>query len=112
MPHPMTNQEGGEKPQAPATRTYELYLYYVERHSDPGDPFFTLTTSDGMEDHGWMLVRKVPVTVELPDMSGLMQQRLAALEKEKASVRAAYLARVREIEERISKLQALDFTPA
>lgn len=111
MPHPMTNQEGGEKPQA-ATRTYELYLYYVEKFSTPEEPFFSLNTSAGMEEHGYLLVRTIPLTVELPDMSGIMQQRLAALEKEKASVRAAYLARVREIEERISKLQALDFTPA
>lgn len=90
------------------TKDFKFYLYYVEKYSTPEDPFFSLCDSAGMGDHGYMLVREETFTVDVPDVKELMPQRLATLEREKQTVRAAYLARVREIETQMSKLQALE----
>jgi hypothetical protein len=52
------------------------------------------------------------ITFELPPGWSPESEELKALEKEKASVTAAFQAKVRAINERISKLQAIGYEPA
>lgn len=96
----------------PTTRDYTLYLYYVEKHSTRDEPFFKLTETEGMEPHGYTLVRKITVPVELPDMASLRQQRLAELEKMKREAREKFAQTIREIEDRIQSLLAIEMSPA
>lgn len=75
-------------------------------------PEYRFFNSDTMADQWYTLIGPVEFEYTIPDSFNPQQAKLAALEKEKAVVRAEYLARVREIEERISKLQALEFVEA
>ena len=90
------------------TRTYTLNLYYVEKLSDPDEPYFTLTETSGMERHGYPLVKEVPVTVELPDMHGLMQQRLQSLDVMEKEARARFAREIKEICDRRNSLLAIE----
>lgn len=90
-----------------ATKDFIFYLYYVEKHSTPEEPFFTLTSSAGMEEHGYTLIRKETVTVEVPDVRDLTEQRLAALDDLEAKTRAAFARQMMEIATRRQSLLAL-----
>lgn len=91
-------------------REFTLYLYYVEKFSSPGDPYFQVSETAGMEDHGYTLVRKIKLPVELPDMASLRQQRLAELEKMKVEAQAKFAATMREINDRIQSLLAIEMS--
>lgn len=61
----------------------------------------------------WAAYKKlVPhtITVEVPDFD-VHAAKLASLEAERTALRAAFTLRLNEINDRISKLQALPFTP-
>jgi hypothetical protein len=83
---------------------YELDFGYGD------EPSYRIFGSDTQGDEHYTLIGPVEVVYEIPDSFNPTAAKLAALEKEKQAVRAAYLAKVREIEERISKLQALEMT--
>lgn len=51
------------------------------------------------------------VEVEVPDNYDPTAQQIAALEEQKEKAAAEYHSKVREINERISSLQALEYTP-
>ena len=51
------------------------------------------------------------VEIEVPDNYDPTAQKIAALEKKKQKVMADYQKTVNEINERISKLQAIEYTP-
>lgn len=55
-------------------------------------------------------VGTIQLQYEVPDSYNPTHSQLEALEKAKAQARQQYLAKVREIEERISKLRAIEYT--
>jgi hypothetical protein len=92
-------------------KTVKITAFVYELDFGHGDgPEFRVFNSDTQGDKWYTLVGPVEIEYEIPDSFNPTASKLAQLEKEKAAVRAEYLARVREIEERISKLQALEMT--
>lgn len=57
-------------------------------------------------------VGPIQLDYEVPESYNPTRSQLAALEAQKAKIRTDYLNAVRQIEERISKLQALEFVEA
>ena len=64
------------------------------------------------DDATSVFVREMDVTFEVPDDFDPIPRQVAALEAEKRAALAEYQSKVAEINERLSKLQALTFEPA
>ena len=62
------------------------------------------------DDEDRTYVGEQEIEIEVPDNYDPRAQQIAALEKEKQKVMADYQKTVTEINERISKLQALEYT--
>jgi hypothetical protein len=93
------------------TVTISAYVYELD-WGYGSKPEYRILSSDKQSDEHYTLIGPVSVPYTIPDSFNPTAAKLAALEKEKQAVRAAYLAKVSEIEERISKLQAIEFSPA
>lgn len=62
---------------------------------------------DDAEDR--IFIREMPIEVEVPDDFDPIPKQVAAMEAEKRAALAEYQQKVAEINERLSKLQALTF---
>lgn len=82
------------------------YIYHCNLRSGKESPFVFFNTAT-MEDRWYSLVGPAEFTYEVPEEFDPTRAELAKLEREAAAVRAAFQARMAEINERVSKLQAL-----
>lgn len=89
------------------TVTIKGYVYEADYGTREGK-HYSLYHSDRQADQWNTLVGPAEFQFTLPDGFNPTKAKLDALEKEKQKVRAAYLSRVKEIEEQISNLQALE----
>lgn len=55
-------------------------------------------------------ISEIAIDVSIPDDFDPVPQQVAAIEKEKREVLAAYTARVAQLNEELSKLQAISYT--
>lgn len=92
----------------PSTVTIQGFVY--EANWGSGEKCYHFFNSDSMGDQYYTLIGPTEFSYTIPVDFNPTRAKLAALEKEKQEVRAAYLAKVREIEEQIGKLQALEMT--
>jgi hypothetical protein len=92
------------------TKTVKLKAFVYEADFGYGEPEFRIFNTETMGDKWYTLIGPADFEYEIPASFNPTAAKLAALEKQKQAVRAEYLARVREIEERISNLQALEMT--
>ncbi|ALK97002.1 hypothetical protein AB595_21710 [Massilia sp. WF1] len=67
---------------------------------------------DGWEAFGYTFVGEVEAAIELPDMRGLVENKIAALKEEAANLRAETTKKCTEIESQIQNLLAIEYTPA
>lgn len=65
-----------------------------------------------MQSVGWTLIGKASITVEVPDMNGLVEAKIDTLKKQQKSVLAEAQAKSTELEGQIQKLLAITFEPA
>lgn len=85
---------------------------------EPNKPEYQFFTSDdasfmNSELTTYVLVTPVTITAEVPDEGpDYRSARVAALEKEETKLRADFQKRVTEIREEVSRLQAIEYTPA
>ena len=86
-----------------------LHIYYNQfSWQNKGDyTFFSCRLED---NESRTYVGSKEMEIEVPDDYDPRAQKIAALEKEKQKVMADYQKTVTEINERISKLQALEYT--
>jgi hypothetical protein len=61
---------------------------------------------------GYTYVGPAEVTVEVPDLREMVENKVAALREEMAATRAKATARCTEIESQIQNLLAIEYTPA
>jgi hypothetical protein len=66
---------------------------------------------EGWEKFGYTFVCQADVTVEIPDVRELVENKIAALREEAAAARAAATAKCTEIESQIQNLLAIEYTP-
>lgn len=86
----------------------EMYVFW--RQSYGGDDGFVVFPFD-MSSCGYVLVGKQPIEFEVPDDFNPVPVQVAMLEAEKEKAMKEFNERVFRINEQISKLQCLEFTP-
>lgn len=79
-------------------RSNEIGYYFVQ--------------SKNMTEYGYMLVCPHVIEFELPPDFNPVAKELEALNAQKEKLRQEFAASVRRIDEQISKLQAIEFTPS
>lgn len=92
-------------------KQFTLHLYHNEFYGK-GTDAFTVFCSGNMADNHTTYVRPVEVEVDIPEDFDLRAAKLAQLEAEQVKVRAAFQARITEIQREIAKLQALEMEVA
>ena len=86
-----------------------VYIHYLKYDCDAEGNFevFSFKASD---DSTRTFVCSQEIEIEVPDNYDPRAQKITALEKQKQNVMAEYQKTVTEINERINKLQALEYT--
>jgi hypothetical protein len=85
------------------------HVHYNKYHwQDKGE--FEIFSVKFDDDNHRTYVGEQEIEIEVPDDYDPRAQQIAALEKQKQKVMADYQKTVTEINDRISKLQALEFT--
>lgn len=92
-----------------ATQNFTFYLYQTP-HGSLDEPSFVLTSSEGMDVHGWVLMRKEIVCVELPEPQDVRQIKLRHIDIEEQKARAAFAARVTQLQRERQELLAIENT--
>lgn len=92
--------------------TIKGYVYEYDHYGENDPKKYSFYASDTHGSPYCTLVGPAEFLFTIPETYNRTASQLASLEREKAQVRAEYLARVREIEERIANLQAIEFTAA
>lgn len=72
---------------------------------------FEVWPIDSMGNQYTALIGPAEFTYTIPDDFNPTAQKVAALEKQKERAHAEFAAKVREIDEQISKLQAIEYSP-
>ena len=86
-----------------------IHIYYTKYEwQDKGD--YSVSNYKFDDELNRTYVGQQEVELELPDNYDPRAQQVAALEKQKQKVMADYQKSVNEINDRISKLQALEYT--
>lgn len=97
-----------------ATFTTNVYLprYYEIADVTSGRclPHFSVGTSEYYEGEGYPLIGTATITIELHDPQVFVQKQIDALNQQLQRERADSQVRQNAILERISKLQALEFS--
>lgn len=93
-----------------ATITQKLHLHYSTASYDRGEPW-TLFSGD-MSMHGYVNVGVVDVAFDVPDNFDPREPQISMLEKKKEKITNEFHAAVTRIETEISKLKAIEYTPA
>jgi hypothetical protein len=94
-----------------ASKDFTFYLYQTP-YGTVEQPTFSLSESRGMEEHGWALMRKEVVTVELPEPEDVRRLKLRALEISEQKLRAEFAARIVELQRQKNELLAIEMEAA
>ena len=73
-----------------------------------GDAEYVFFNTDNMGDQWYTLIGPAQFTYEIPADFNPVAAKIAALEKERDAVRAEFAKQVRQLDERIANLQALE----
>ena len=86
-----------------------VYVHYKKYSWEEKSEFEVFSFKFDDDDHR-TFVCKQDIEIDVPDNYDPRAQQVAALEKKKQKVMADYQKTVNEINERISKLQAIEYT--
>ena len=86
-----------------------IYIHYCKYAWDEKGSFEVFSFQADDNEHR-TFVCETEIEIEVPDDYDPRAQQIAALEKEKQKVMAEYQKNVTEINDRINKLQALEYT--
>ena len=85
------------------------HIYFSQFSFEKTGKYFVMYTK--MEDSEYQIyVGEQEIEIEVPDNFDPRAQKIAALEKQKVRVMADYQKTVDQINDRISKLQAIEYT--
>lgn len=86
-----------------------VYIHYCKWIWDDKGEFEVLSFKADDDDYRTFVCEQ-EIEIEVPNNYDPQKQKIAALEKQKQKVMAEYQSTVNEINERISKLQAIGFS--
>ncbi len=92
-----------------ATITVKTFLHADDDHM--GGYRFVLFSCD-MTGHGYLLVKEMDITTELPADWNPTAQKVAALEKQIEQAGAEYRKTVTDLREQLARCQAITYEPA
>lgn len=92
-----------------ATKDFEFALFLTP-HGTAQEPSYMLTNSPMDALPGFVRVKDVHFTVELPEPDDVRQQRLAALDAQERDLQAQYRAAMTEVARKRSELLCLENT--
>lgn len=87
-----------------------IHIYYSKYSWEPKGEYLVLYAKiDDSEHQNYVCSQEIEI--EVPENFDPRAQKIAALEKQKQKAMADYQKSVTDINDRISKLQALEYTP-
>ena len=89
--------------------THKIHIHYQKYEWEDQGEYIVYTHKFDDTDYR-AHVCECEIEIEVPDNYDPREQQIAALEKQKQKVMAEYQSAVNEINERISKLQAIAFS--
>jgi beta-mannanase len=108
----LREQARSERQQAKGkTATIKGFIHFRDR-SNWEDSKYAFFMSDDMSECGYVKVMAYELTIEIPDAFNPTAAQLDALEKQRAALSKEFNLRIAQINDQISKLQCLEFTPA
>lgn len=96
-----------------AKHTQRFYVYHTKYSwDDSGKTHGTLLYSDTCTDHEHTLVGPLDVEYEIPDDFDPRPSQLAALQAKKQQIRAEFAKAVKDLDDQIASLLAIEMSPA
>jgi hypothetical protein len=86
-----------------------IYIYF-QKYDWQNEGTYQVLSFKANDDHTRTFVREQEIEIEVPDNYDPTVQQIAALEAQKARAMSDYNNTVMDINTRISKLQALEYT--
>ena len=94
-------------------KTIELTAHVIARqYTWESEPTYLLDSYDWDDEGNRAIVGQVTVTVEVPEKIDFTAGRVAALKAKKEEIREEFIQRTAEINEQLSKYQALEYSEA
>jgi len=85
---------------------------HAQKSEFSDETYYSFFTYKDMSEYGRMLVCPHVLEFELPAEFNPVAAQIASLTAQKEKLRQEFAASVRRIDEQISKLQAIEFTPS
>lgn len=92
------------------TVTIEGYVYEVDYGC--GEKSYTLFSSQGMGSSYYTLIGPAEYPYTIPDDFNPTAQKIADLDRQREAVRSEFAAKIRELDEKLAKLQAIEYDEA
>lgn len=83
-------------------------IVHISAHGNPGKPSYVIFNSD-MSDYGHTPIGPIEVPFELPEAFSPQAVQIAMLEKQREKVNREFGKAVKNINEQIAKLQAIEY---
>lgn len=93
------------------TKTVQGFIY-AHKYDWETEFSYKFLSFDDFSDIGYILVCPHDLTFTIPDGWNPVPGQIAAMEAEKAKLQKEFMEKVRILNERISKLQAIEFNPS
>ncbi|NSX14998.1 hypothetical protein HTY52_13020 [Cupriavidus taiwanensis] len=94
------------------TKTIEIKGFIHAYRPEYGMSTFSFCTSEDMSQYGYVLIGPHTITFEVPDTFNPVAAEVEALKKQKDKLREEFNAHLARINDRITSLQAIEFSPA
>lgn len=88
------------------------FIHLRQSALGPGHETYSFMSTDDMTQYGYALIGPHTITFEVPDSFNPVAAEVNALKKQKDKLREEFNAQVARINDRITSLQAIEFSPA
>jgi hypothetical protein len=98
-----------EQPKGPTMTTHtETFHVHAKQYRPEQPPQFYLLSSKDMSEYGYVYVKPVEVTYEVPDDFDIRGPMVAALDKQIQAVRAEFAKRINDLQDEKAKYLCLE----
>ncbi|MGO4326764.1 hypothetical protein AB4Z48_18215 [Cupriavidus sp. 2TAF22] len=94
------------------TQTIEVQGFILGQKNSWSDKIDYTWSTVEMIEHGYMTIGRHTLTFDLPDGFDVITEQIRMLERQRDKIRAQLAKRIKEINEQIQSLQAIEYTPA
>ncbi len=91
-------------------KTFTVYLW-AAYHPQCKEYSYTVTSQDGMQEHGWIPLETIEIERDVPEADELQKRTVDALRRKLAFARGEMQARINAMEQQINDMLALEHKP-